>query len=660
MYIRNNRGMKHMKKLLPMLVVGFLVLGGLQAVALFEDRDEGAEKTEHIFFSDPITHEEGEYLVIDVENVNSWVKQPHKPMLPAYIKTFEFPFGTKIKDVIVTFPEIKTRVLSKKVTPASEPVPLISEIDTIEETEIDEMVYSSSDLYPDCWYSYSVGCGLNRKEHVTILTVRCFPVRYSPLEDTIYYANNVDIMVTYKEPKTIPFPATTTYDLVVIAPSVFADDLKPLVTHKEVKGVKTLLKTTEDIYSGYPGVDKPEQIKYFIKEAIESWNITYVLLVGGMKSMFFGKPKDDRNQGSKSWYVPVRYTNLRDSGKLYDPGYVSDLYYADIYDGDGNFSSWDSDDDGIFAKWDMSPGRDIIDLYPDVYVGRLACRNRLEVKLQVYRITTYESSLCPSSWFNTMVLIGGDTFNDVDSTNYYEGEVENQKALDYMTGFNPVKIWCSNRDTGGLVPVPKDIIKTVSSGCGFLFFAGHGSPERWNTYWCEAFGEERAKGLWYYHMPFFYNWKKLPVCVVGGCHNSQFNITAFGTLLDRDNSKHTWCYGSFIPKCWSWWLTSKIGGGAIATIGNTGLGYGKPGETGDLDGDNITEPDCIEALGGFIETEFFKAYGVDDVEILGETWGQAVATYLKVFPGMDYILDCKTVQQWALLGDPSLRIGGYE
>jgi hypothetical protein len=259
-----------------------------------------------------------------------------------------------------------------------------------------------------------------------------------------------------------------------------------------------------------------------------------------------------------------------------------------------------------------------------------------------------------------MVVIGGDTFNDMGTTNYYEGEVENQHALDFMTDFNPIKIWCSNRDTGGLVPVPKDIIKTVSKdGCGFLFFAGHGSPERWNTYWCESFDEDRAKGLWYWHIPRFYNKEKLPVCVVGGCHNSQFNITAFGTWVDRDNSKHTWCYGSIVPKCWSWWLNSKIGGGTIAIIGNTGLGYGRVGETGDLDGDNITEPDCVEKLGGFIETEFFRIYA-DGIDIIGETWGEAVNTYLDHFPGMSYQLDAKTVQQWALLGDPSLKIGGYE
>lgn len=154
-------------------------------------------------------------------------------------------------------------------------------------------------------------------------------------------------------------------------------------------------------------------------------------------------------------------------------------------------------------------------------------------------------------------------------------------------------------------------------------------------------------------MPLFYNRNKLPICVVGGCHNSQFNVTATTFLLDA-----LWVYGP-VPECFSWLLTKKIGGGAIATMGNTGLGYGKVGNSGDLDGDGIDDPDCVEGLGGYLETQFFKAYGVDGYDILGETWGQAITQYLTTYPGMAYKMDCKTVQQWPLLGDPSLKIGGY-
>ena len=128
-----------MKKLLPIFVVIILVLSGLGAVALTEKSGDLTIKTEKIFFSNPLINEEDQYTVINVENTNSWVDIPNKPMLPAYIKTFEFPFGTKIKEVKVTLPEIESLVLSKKVIPSSEPVLLLSEMESIKETEIDSV-----------------------------------------------------------------------------------------------------------------------------------------------------------------------------------------------------------------------------------------------------------------------------------------------------------------------------------------------------------------------------------------------------------------------------------------------------------------------------------------------------------------------------------------
>ena len=101
-------------------------------------------------------------------------------------------------------------------------------------------------------------------------------------------------------------------------------------------------------------------------------------------------------------------------------------------------------------------------------------------------------------------------------------------------------------------------------------------------------------------------------------------------------------------------LTRKIGGGAIATIGYTGLEW-----VATYGWDNDSIPDCTQYYSGYIDTQFFHAYGVDGVEILGEAWGQAVTEYLDKFPGMESKWDCKTPQQWLLLGDPSLLIGGY-
>ncbi len=654
------------KKSIVYFVVGLLLISSFAAIGLgkeasvlkFMNMNSNIKTIDlNLVFSAPVISEitvgVDTYLQLDVVGAGTILHNSGKPLMPYCADTYELPFGSRIIDVECTHSDVQTVPAQYYVLPAPQPVPVLADEENNDvEYVMDETVYGSAEPFPASWFDYSAGGGLNSDgEHTTFLTVRIYPVKYSPVDGALQYVENLCLTVTYQTPFSNPIPANDEFDMVVIAPQKFSNNLEKLVTFKNSKGVDTVLKTTEEIYSEFSGVDKPEKIKYFIKDAIETWGIKYVLLVGGLDSYIYAIPRDDTNQGSKDWNVPVRYTNLDEGAGVSDTGFISDLYYADIYDSEGNFSSWDTNSDGIFAKW-YGTGRDILDLYPDVYVGRLACANNFEVKIMVNKIINYETGT-DSSWFNKMVVIGGDTFDDTASTNYYEGEVENQYALDFMSGFTPVKVWASHRDTSDFVPIPKDIIKAISQGCGFLAFSGHGSPERWNTYWPEGFDEERAKGIWYYNMPLIHNGGKLPVCVVGGCHNSQFNVTMTGFLLGAP-----WVYGP-VPQCFSWLLARKIGGGTICALGNTGLGYGAVGDHGDLDGDGINDPDCVEALGGYIESQFFKAYGVDGLDVLGEVWNQATVTYLNTFPPMSDQTDCKTVEQWPILGDPSLKIGGY-
>ena len=86
--------------------------------------------------------------------------------------------------------------------------------------------------------------------------------------------------------------------------------------------------------------------------------------------------------------------------------------------------------------------------------------------------------------------------------------------------------------------------------------------------------------------------------------------------------------------------------GAIATIGCTGLGYGSFDEN--------FNPDT----GCWLYPEFFRQYGEEGHIILGEVHSQAITSYINTF-GQFNILDVKTVQEFTLFGDPSLRIGGY-
>ena len=640
-----------MKNLIPFIIIGVLLISGLGAAVVPSRSNEHHDSiTVSERFSSPSISDVGDFIAVSFDHTNAWFNEPGYPMVPAYQKTITLPFGTTVTDVQVTFTGTHEATLPKSLQAGTQPLPLLDSTPTVPAPSINAEVYARTTILPEVPYQYTVGAGLDGLTHVFFLTVTCYPVHYTPASNLITWNDQVDIQVRTTTPSHPAFFGNQ-YDLLIIAPQKFASLLQPLVDHKNAMGMKSVQDTVENITAHYQGRDAPEKIKYAIKDKIETTGIHYVLLVGGLNSMIKATARDDQNQGTKDWWVPVRYTNLYDGGSPQDPGFLSDLYYADIYNGTGNFSSWDSDNNNIFAQW-WAGKKDRIDLFPDVYVGRLACVNTQEVKTMVNKIITYEQTAADPSWFKNMIAIGSDTFND-SATRYLEGEVENQKALDYMTGWTPIKIWGSNRENKTLVPVPLDIVKTISKGAGFVAFSGHGSAERWNAYWPYAFNEKRLRGLWFYNIPFFHNKEKLPIVVVGGCHNSQFNVTATGYQTGTP-----FIY-SPVPECFSWLFERNPRGGAIATFGNTGLGYGAIGNNGDLDGDGINDPDCVEANGGYLETQFFKFIGVNHTQILGAAWGAAITQYLKVYPGMNDLIDCKTVEEWALLGDPSLMIGGY-
>ena len=246
---------------------------------------------------------------------------------------------------------------------------------------------------------------------------------------------------------------------------------------------------------------------------------------------------------------------------------------------------------------------------------------------------------------------------------YYEGEWVTGElllrgkggALYYMPNdFNNEIIWASN----GKLTGQKDVIKSLSKGCGFAFLSGHGSPRVWADHYPGVPGNRghgSVTGLMttdIFGPPFvpverITNINKPFVLVVGGCHDSQFNVSLVTSILDRWLPLYMWTYGMPAPECFSWWLVKLPKRGAIASIGNTGLGCGMLGG------------DCtISGLDGGISLEFFRQYGEQGYDILGEAYLQTQIYYNNNFD-MEEDDHIKSLQQWVLLGDPSLMIGGY-
>jgi len=672
-----------LKKIASLVIILSFIFTSISVIALDsnEETDNNLLKLDSVLFSDITLGVEGEFLTVNLEGFNSHIEKSGEPDLPVDIQTYTFPAGTKINSVICEPQDIETRLIEGTIKPTahsktrtsltnSEKNKQLEEYqdELKEENILNQGIYSSSEFYPKTWYEYSVGRGIKDDKDVIFLKVIKYPIRYSPLENKIEIASKMDVEISYIEPVEVK-DTEREYDLIIIAPLKFSKALRSLVFHKNLHGVKTKLKSLESIYLTYSGRDNPEKIKYFIKDAKETWNVKYVLFVGGLKSYINANDREHINYGSRAWHFPVRYTNIIDNDKyvwLEDEerwwhnesvGAISDLYYADIYKynystGQDEFDDWDSNDNEIMVEGDItwSPYEiEEIDYYPDVYYGRLACRNILEVITVVNKIKKYERTpVHNEEWFKTMITVGGQTFERVNGEP--DGEYLCNLSIEAMGDLidNPIRVFASDFSEIQYKPTPEDLIEVYSKGAGFMLFQGHGNPFIWDTHWANKSTHGNwTGGLMVFHYPLITNGRKLPIVVVGGCHNALFNITMVKTLLDPTQEEayqnYYWTYHVPTPSCFSWRMVSKPNGGAIATTGCTGFGLGSPG--------------IPESLSAELENNFFYKIGQEDIRTVGEAHGGSIEKYLSqnIIDGDDGY--CMTIYQ--LFGDPSLRIGGY-
>lgn len=602
-----------------------------------------SSKKEFVRISDLTFEEKEGFVKINLEDSTGFLINAGKPMVPFLVKDFIFPKNTKITSVECKVVGFIEETLDNKIIPSSKPVLKMETGDNKAEDvpDCDMNIYSSSEFYPSKWCDYILTHGIDGVR----LSIRFYPVRYSPADDLIRTASDFEIEILYDSflQKQVFLEE---YNMVIIGPDCFSNILQPLVDHKNNIGVQSFFKSTEEIYDGYSGRDEPEKIKYFIKDAIELYNVSYVLLVGGMKGI------------TKEWYVPVRETNLDDG---WESGYISDLYYADVYrinqtSFEKEFDDWDSNKNDVFAEWNINSSlpEDILDCNPDVHVGRLACRNMREVRTVVEKIIDYETKNMNFINSKKMICVGGDTVPPKDDPeNISEGEFMCDIASDFMkaVGYDTVKLYVSD----GTLKGPSSVIKTLNLGAGIAYFNGHGNPSSWSTHPPNSNDYTWINGLNTNQMNLLFNKNRLPVVVVVGCHNSQFNVTPLNFFEGMQNNGLSYfsinnsSLGGFwlqdwIRECWGWKLVSLGHGGAIATIGNTGLGYG-------LQGSEIANSD-------WISLQFFDAVGNQNKTTLGEAHSASISDYVSTFGvnGEDNKIDRKSVDDLVLLGDPSLKI----
>lgn len=581
----------------------------------------------------PCITENGESTVLLGYENASWLLIPGNPKIPMMTKVFTFPLGTEIVNVTCRPGSVSTIAVQNPLSfvPAFQS---ISGDKTLGKTTKNPHVYESGNAYPSTWYDVSIGGGLSTENvHVTILTIHTYPVRYAPMKNCLTTVASFDITVTYELPHHQIFTQNNdTYDLTIITPPQYASGLTVLKDHKDRNGIKTLIKTIEDIYSEYNGRDKPEKIKKFIKEAVETYGIHYVLLIGDITQL------------------PIRSANSYPWDGYHGNGMLSDLYYADLYDGTGAFCSWDANENNMYGE--VTSGGfpplsedniDQVDLYPDVHIGRIPCSTPEELMIMMNKIITYEQFTYDQTWFHKIILVGGDTFplSKGSPINVFEGEITNVKVSQQLPGFNKLYLWSSKHNLNA-----HKFNQAVSQGAGFLSYAGHGFEHGWGTYRPNAIIDGN---LIIYYSPFIKqidNEQRLPLVFFDACLTAKFDfnisdlIGYYGlkarfvnVLLGRYTAD------DYFPP-FAWCFIKHENGGGIAAVGATRPAY------------TYVDKDGVYAGAGYLDVHFFKAY--EEGITAGEMLTLAQNDYL------NYVgFDAFTIEEYELLGDPSLRVGGY-
>jgi len=153
-------------------------------------------------------------------------------------------------------------------------------------------------------------------------------------------------------------------DMVIITPAGQEAEYQRLASFHTQTGLMTVVRNVTWIEANYPhGADRAETIRNFIKDAVSKWGTAWILLGGDVDQ------------------IPIRHS--------YSAGFANeqmstDLYYVDL---DRN---WNADGDSTFGEGDpFGKIVDNVDLYPDVWVGRLPSQTSAEAKILVDKTLGY-------------------------------------------------------------------------------------------------------------------------------------------------------------------------------------------------------------------------------------------------------------------------------
>lgn len=417
------------------------------------------------------------------------------PELPIKYVTFAVP--TLCHDITVTAITSGETIttLSLPLYPVQEPKSVNDTTETY--TLPDETIYNTDEFYPQNIASVVDEGYFDGNKHM--VTVAVYPSQYNPVTGNLKSFSTINLTVNYSSglsdnPALVPISrnldapeiistiksivanpsqveqfATHTgsimplstysaedslpgYEYCIITSRELAPAFKRLVHFKRQKGIDAGIVCMEDILESslYQDGDLKSSInddagklRQYLKDAWQYHNTKYVLL------------------GGKPPHVPIRYGHVYNNSNYNDDKIPTDLYFSD-FNGD-----WDVDGDYYYGEW-----QDKVDFNPELYVGRLLCKNQEEINNYINKLLIYE--LNPGNG-DYSYLTKSFTYYSFDIKDYM---LENDSAIYYKIENTTDSMFYNNKlFQNKTYPKGADVINILNQNpVGIFFPNGHGNP----------------------------------------------------------------------------------------------------------------------------------------------------------------------------------------
>ncbi|MGQ9603494.1 MAG: C25 family cysteine peptidase [bacterium] len=395
------------------------------------------------------------------------------PLLPVKSINFYVPKGKIVKEVRAQVEDQIEIPGNFRIAPAQPEIPLSSLDSSLrDQIIIDQEIYKSSEPYPasPCRLASTGTIGGRRIGSVVI-----YPIQYIPGLEKILFNRKLSIEVVLQDSNedfaipletqqvrqmrngmvkaivenpgdvekdfpqwAAPLEPSSASEYLIICLANHADEYEVLRQWKTRKGVPATIVTIEDALASYTGRDDPEKLRNCIKDYYLNHSTTWVL-------MTLSAPKAK----IRGCYGRV--------GETVDPAIPCDLYFADM-DGD-----WNGDNDSYWGETN-----DNVDLYPDVYVGRITANTGAVCTTVVNKVLTYEGVGDYPTDYQLDMLFMAEYLDEITNAAVLKNKIDTESV---PSRFDPItKLYESsgnlNRDTA---------IAELNAGKNLVNHAGHGN-----------------------------------------------------------------------------------------------------------------------------------------------------------------------------------------